>query len=251
MFRQLAEEAERPAYLFNFFRNLYRREMVNALAERIQLARQARQARLLELEQLPAQAQPARLDVPELDRLDELSDNALLNGGTDLIEIRLALRQSLAEPLNFPETSQGMLYRQEAMISARVASNVERAVLRLDDTATERRAWVARQPSWQRYLAQRFASRFAALDARWYQGMQYLDYCLDAESEAVTSLDRAVLQTLTEVLPAPPLDATGQLHRMDLGSQAYDQASRHLNAGRDQQREALFETLTRAQDPNN
>jgi len=251
VFRQLAEEAERPAYLFNFFRNLYRREMVNALAERIQLARQARQARLLELERLPAQAQPARLDVPELDRLDELSDNALLTGGTDLIEIRLALRQSLAEPLNFPETSQGMLYRQEAMISGRVASNVESAVLRLDDTATERRAWVARQPSWQRYLAQRFASRFAALDARWYQGMQYLDYCLDAESEAVSSLDRAVLQSLTEILPAPPLDATGQLHRMDLGSQAYDQASRRLNAGRDQQREALFETLTHAQDPNN
>ncbi|WP_043196719.1 NEL-type E3 ubiquitin ligase domain-containing protein [Pseudomonas putida] len=251
VFRQLAEEAERPAYLFNFFRTLYRRDMVNALAERIQLARMARQARLLELERLPAQAQPARLDVPALDRLDDLSDNALLTGGVDLIEIRLALRQALAEPLEFPETSQGMLYRHEAMISARVASNVERAVLRLDDTAAERRAWVARQPSWQRYLAQRFASRFAALDERWYQGMQYLDYCLDAESEAVTSLNRTVLQTLTEVLPAPPLDASGQLHRMDLGSQAYDQASRRLNAGRDQQREALFETLTRAQDPNN
>jgi hypothetical protein len=37
---------------------------------------------------------------------------------------------------------------------------------------------------------------------------------------------------------------------MDLGSQAYDLASRRLNAGRDQQREALFETLTHAQDPN-
>lgn len=250
VFRQVAEEAERPAYLFTFFRNLYRREMVNALAERIQLARLARQARLLELERLPAQAQPARLDVPELDPLDELSDDALLTGGTDLIEIRLALRQSLAEPLNFPETSQGMLYRQEAMISARVASNVERAVLQLDDTVAERRAWVARQPSWQRYLAQRFASRFAALDERWYHGMQYLDYCLDGESEAVTLLDGAVLQTLTEVLPAPPLDVNGQLHRMDLGSQAYDLASRRLNAGRDQQREELFETLTHAQDPN-
>ena len=251
VFRQLAEEAERPAYLFNYFRHLYRREMVNALAERIQLARQARQARLHALERLPAQARPARLDVPALDRLDELSDDALLTGGTDLIEIRLALRQSLAEPLGFPETSQGMLYRHEAMISARVERNVERAVLRLDDTAVERRAWVARQPSWQRYLAQRFASRFTALDERWYQGMQYLDYCLDAESEAVTSLDGAVLQALAEALPAPPLDANGQLHRMDLGSQAYDVASRRLNAGRDQQREALFETLTRAQDPNN
>ncbi|ENB9662637.1 MULTISPECIES: dermonecrotic toxin domain-containing protein [Pseudomonas] len=250
VFSQLAQEAERPAYLFNFFRTLYRREMVNALGERIQLARLARQARLLELERLPAQAQPARIDVPALDSLDELSDNALLTGGTDLIEIRLALRQSLAVPLDFPETSQGMLYRREAMISTRVESNVEHAVRQFDQTATERRAWVARQPSWQRYLAQHFASQFATLDERWYQGMQYLDYCLDAENEAVTSLDGTVLQAIGEALPAPALDGSGQLQRMDLGSQAYDLASRRLNAGREQQREALFETLTRLQDPN-
>ena len=135
------------------------------------------------------------------------------------------------------------------MISARVQNNVERAVLRLDSTATERRSWIARQPSWQRYLAQRFASRFATLDERWYQGMLYLDYCLDAENAVITSLDDPVLQALTEVLPEPPLDERGQLQRMELGSQAYDQASRRLNTGRDQQREALFETLTRALDP--
>lgn len=250
VFRRLTEEAERPAYLFNFFRSLYRREMVNALGERIQLARLARQARLLELDQLPAQTQPERLDVPALDSLDQLPDNALLRGGVDLIEIRLALRQSLAPSLEFPETSRGMLYRHEAMISSRVEANVEDAVRLLDETPAERRGWIARQPSWQRYLAQRFASRFTALDERWYQGMQYLDYCLDAENEAVTSLDDAVLQAMTEVLPTPALDENGQLQRMDLSSKAYDQASRRLNAGRDQQREALFETLTRAQDPN-
>lgn len=249
VFRQLTEDAERPTALFNFFRSLYRREMVNAIGEQLQLARLARQARLQELERLPAQAQPQRLDVPALDGLDDVEDGALLNGGVDLIEIRLALRQSLARSLNFPETSQGMLYRHEAMISARVQNNVERAVLRLDSTATERRSWIARQPSWQRYLAQRFASRFATLDERWYQGMQYLDYCLDAENAVITSLDDPVLQALTEVLPEPPLDERGQLQRMELGSQAYDQASRRLNTGRDQQREALFETLTRALDP--
>lgn len=136
------------------------------------------------------------------------------------------------------------------MISTRVESNVKHAVRQFDQTATERRAWVARQPSWQRYLAQHFASQFATLDERWYQGMQYLDYCLDAENEAVTSLDGTVLQAIGEALPAPALDGSGQLQRMDLGSQAYDLASRRLNAGREQQREALFETLTRLQDPN-
>lgn len=249
-FRELAEEADRPAYLFNFFRKLYRREMVNALGERIQLARLARQARLLELERLPPEAQPTDLAVPALDELDRLTDDDLLQGGTDLIEIRLALRQLLALGLDFPETSQGMLYRTEAMISGRVASNVEHAVLALDETAAGRRDWIARQPSWQRYLSQHFTERFMALDERWYQGIQYLDYCLDAENEALTSLDQAVLQAITDVMPEAPLDDAGQLRRMDLESAAYDQASRRLNAGRDQDRQALFEQLTRAQDWN-
>ncbi|WP_369680620.1 hypothetical protein [Pseudomonas plecoglossicida] len=143
-----------------------------------------------------------------------------------------------------------MLYRTEAMISGRVASNVEHAVLALDETAAGRRDWIARQPSWQRYLSQHFTERFMALDERWYQGIQYLDYCLDAENEALTSLDQAVLQAITDVMPEAPLDDAGQLRRMDLESAAYDQASRRLNAGRDQDRQALFEQLTRAQDWN-
>jgi hypothetical protein len=250
VFNALREEAERPAYLFNFYRRLYRREMTNALGERIQLARVARLARLRELERLPAEAQPENLAVPPLDSLDALDDEILLERGTDLIEIRLALRQDLAALLDFPEPSQGMLYRAEAMISAQVASNVERAVVVLDQTAAERRGWVARQPTWQRYLIQRFASRFGAVDERWYQGMQYLDYCLDPDNEAVTSLADVVLQAITEVLPAAPLDEGGQLRRMALQDQAYDQASRRLDAGRDQERQALFEQLTREQDMN-
>ncbi|MFJ4430953.1 NEL-type E3 ubiquitin ligase domain-containing protein [Pseudomonas sp. NPDC089395] len=174
----------------------------------------------------------------------------LLERGTDLIEIRLALRQDLAALLDFPEPSQDMLYRAEAMISAQVASNVERAVVVLDQTAAERRGWVARQPTWQRYLIQRFARRFGTVDERWYQGMQYLDYCLDPDNEAVTSLAQVVLQAITEVLPTAPLDEGGQLRRMALQDHAYDQASRRLNAGRDQERQALFEQLTREQDMN-
>nr|WP_314617532.1 DUF6543 domain-containing protein [uncultured Pseudomonas sp.] len=250
-FRELAQEADRPYYLFNFFRRLYRREMVNALAEQIQLARLARQARLLELERLPPEAPLDDLALPALDELDGLADDRLLLGGTDLIEIRLALRQSLAYVLDFPETRQGMLYRAETMVSEYVVRNVEYAVLALDQAAAQRRAWVARLPIWQRYLSQHFAEQFAAFDERWYQGLQYLDYCLDAENEAVASLDQAVLQAITDVMPQPPLDEAGQLRRMDLDSQAYDQASRRLNAGRDLARQALLEQLTGEQDPNN
>lgn len=250
-FRTMTEEAERPAFLFNFFRGLYRREMVNALGERIQLARLARQARLLELERLPAETQPESLALPALDSLDILDDESLQLGGTDLIEIRLALRQSLALPLEYPETSQGMLYRNAAMISPRVAINVEQAVLALDQTAAERRAWIARQPSWQRYLARHFADLFTALDEHWYQGMQYLDYCLDPENEAVLSLDDTVLKAITEELPEAPLGEGGQLRWMRLNSVTYDHASKALNAGRDQAQQALFEQLTREQDQNN
>ncbi|RWU19123.1 hypothetical protein DM813_22665 [Pseudomonas alkylphenolica] len=250
-FQTMSEEAERPAFLFNFFRGLYRREMVNALGERIQLARLARQARLLELERLPAETQPESLALPALDSLDILDDERLQRGGTDLIEIRLALRQLLAVPLEYPEASQGMLYRDAAMISSRVANNVEQAVLALDQTAAERRAWVARQSSWQRYLTQHFASQFKALDERWYQGMEYLDYCLNPESEAVDSLDDAVLRVIREVLPDVPQGEGGRVGRMELSDGAYDRAVRALNTGRDQARQALFEKLTGEQDYNN
>ncbi|WEK29071.1 MAG: NEL-type E3 ubiquitin ligase domain-containing protein [Candidatus Pseudomonas phytovorans] len=250
-FTVMAEETDRPYYLFNYFRRLYRREMVNAMGERIQLARLARQAGLLELERLPAVAQPETLALPALDSLDELADPALLQGGVDLIEIRLALRQALSRQLEFPENSRGMLYRAEAMISVDVEENVLAAVRLLDDTASERRAWIARQPIWQRYLTQHFSERFARLDAQWYRGLEYLDYCLEPESEAVASLDDAVLQAMREALPGMQLGVNGQLRRVELSSQLYDQASRRLEAGRELQRQALFEELTNAQDYNN
>ncbi|MFJ4064341.1 dermonecrotic toxin domain-containing protein [Pseudomonas sp. NPDC089996] len=249
-FKVLAEEAPRPYFLFNYFRKLYRREMVNALGERIQLARLARQAPLTR-ERLAVDNQHDTQPLPALDLLDDLDDEALLRGGTDLIEIRLALRQSLYRYLEFPEASEGMLYRDLAMISSNVESNVEQAVRMLDDTAAERRGWIARQPIWQRYLMQRFGNRFETLDERWYLGLQYLDYCLDAESEAVTSLDDAVFQALREALPGASLGANGTLQRVDLSSALYQQASRQLQSGRDLQREALFEQLTGEQDRNN
>jgi hypothetical protein len=80
--------------------------------------------------------------------------------------------------------------------------------------------------------------------------LQYLDHCLDPENEAVTSLDPAVLAAISEQLPDSPQDANGQLRRVELNSQLYDQASRQLNAGRELQREALFTSLTAEQDRN-
>ncbi|MGE8062805.1 dermonecrotic toxin domain-containing protein [Pseudomonas sp. NPDC089547] len=250
-FRALAVEADRPYYLFNYFRQLYRREMVNAMAERIQLARLARQAGLLELERMPAEAQPENLALPDLDSLDQLADDALLQGGVDLIEIRLALRQALSPLLVFPEPSQGMLYRREAMVSPRVEQNVLRAVRLLDGTAAERRSWVARQPIWQRYLTQRFSERFARLDEQWYRGLEYLDYCLDPESEAVTSLDDAVLQAIREALPGAQLGINGELRRVELNSRRYKETWDAMEAARERQHQALFDQLTSEQDYNN
>ncbi|MFJ4346297.1 dermonecrotic toxin domain-containing protein [Pseudomonas sp. NPDC089401] len=248
-FDTIALEADRPFYLFGYFRRLYRREMVNALGERIQLARLARQHRLLELERLQAETRPGPAELPPLDSLDDLADDLLLHRGTDLIEIRLALRQALHRHLEFPETSEGMLYHDEAMISTQVEERVREAVLALDAKASERRAWVARQPIWQRYLAAHFHERFARLDERWYRGLEYLDYCLDPENEAVTSVDDAVFKAIGERVP--DAGTAGQLRRVELNSQRSRELFDHLMACREQQRQALFEAITAEQDFNN
>lgn len=250
-YAELANTDNPAPGLFNFYRRLYRREMVNELAARIQLARRARQERLLQQEREPvadAQEAPA---LPPLDPLDDITDEQLLQGGVDLIEIRLALRQALAPPLDYPEPSQGMLYRQEARVNASVEFNVEQAVESLDNSATAHQEWIAAQPSWQRMLQERFADEFAALDERWYQGIQYLDYCLEPSSEAVTSLDGVVLQAISEAIPGHSLSEAGQLRRVELDSQQFDTISRSLSAGRERQRLALIARLTQALDASN
>ncbi|MGN8249364.1 dermonecrotic toxin domain-containing protein [Pseudomonas sp. SMV7] len=246
-----SSQADIPGpYLFQFYLRLLRREQVNRLAARIQAARFQRQRALLALEHLPGDSRPAVPQLPDLDPLDDITDAELLEGGLDDIEIRLALRQSLAGQLEFPEPSQDMLYRRDAYISDVVVENVAEEVEAFADAPGTRRAWIGAQPGWQRFLRRRYAARFDALNARWYQGMEYLQYCLDADSDAVTTLAPSVREALNEVLPEAVPDAAGRLPRLKLGSQTYTTALARLSSGRQAEEDALYQRLTDQQDPN-
>ncbi|WP_313294912.1 NEL-type E3 ubiquitin ligase domain-containing protein [Pseudomonas sp.] len=244
-----SSNAEIPtADLFGFYRRLFRREQVNVLAARIHAARLARQAAFLTWLGEAPELRTQFPQLPALDELDDISLTELEQGGVDDIEIRLALRQATAPTLDFPEPSQDMLYRESAHISSITSFNVEQAVLELDGDSRARQAWIAAQPSWRRLLRQRFALHFGALDRRWYQGMEYLDYCLDPEAEPVTELDGRVREHLAEALPAPLQDGAGRLQRMALNSQQYQAALDRLMSERQAELEALYTRLTRQQD---
>ena len=239
--------AELPGpYLFNFYRRLFRRDQVNALAARIHAARLERQSALLER----ASGGTGSAALPPIDELDDISDAQLLEGGVDDIEIRLALRQSLAEILQFPEPSQDMLYRETAQVSQTVEFNVEQAVSAMDADAPARRRWIAAQPAWQRFLRARHAERFSAVDEQWYAALAYLDHCLDEDNEPVQRLDEAVLGALGDALEASPSDAEGRLRRIPLTDQAYRLAVERVSASRQAALQALLEQLTAEQDPN-
>ena len=246
-YRESSQDEIAGPYLFQFYRQLFRREQVNTLAARIHAARLARQAGLQARQGLPAVSTEP---LPALDELDDISDAELLEGGLDDIETRLALRQELAPLLDFPEPSQDMLYRQSAHVTPTMEDNVETAVTALDDVPANRRAWIGAQPSWRRFLRRRFSQRFAALDERWYQGIDYLEYCLDADNEAVTALDVSVREVLNEVLPDAVPDAAGVLPRLELGSQQYNDALARLGFRRQAAEDALYQQLTALQDPN-
>ncbi|WP_449432755.1 dermonecrotic toxin domain-containing protein [Pseudomonas putida] len=245
-------EAEVPGpYLFRRYQRLFRREQVNVLAARIHAARLARRTAFVAWLDLPAETRLPFPELPALDELDDISLDALEQGGVDDIEIRLALRQALAALLDFPEPSQDMLYRESAHINETTKYNVEQAVLALDEDAAARRAWIAGQPSWRLFIRQRFSSRFAALDERWYRGLEYLDYCLNPANEPIVRLDDRVRETLSEELGDMPVDDSGQLSRVELNSQQYADATNRLASERQAGEEALYTRLTAEQDPNN
>lgn len=233
-------------YLFNFYRRLFRRDQVNALAARLHAARFERQAVLI----ARAQGQASDGPLPPLDTLDDISDDRLLGGGVDDIEIRLALRQALAEPLEFPEPSQDMLYRDTAQVSLTTQYNVEEAVRALDADAQARRRWIAAQPAWQRFLRRREAAQFDAVDARWHDGLDYLASCLDTDSPLVDRLDASVVSVLSDVLASSPLDEAGRPRRLALNEQMYRQAVGRISAARQAAVDALVARLTAEQDPN-
>ncbi|MGE8168675.1 NEL-type E3 ubiquitin ligase domain-containing protein [Pseudomonas putida] len=249
-FDESADGEIRGPHLFNFYRRLFRREQVNVLASRIYTARAARQAAHRAWLEMQTDRQPNMPDLPPLDDLDDLSLEQLEQSMVDEIEIRLALRQALAQELEFPEPSQDMLYRQTAQISAQVEDNVGEAVRLIDEGARARRRWIARQPSWMRFLEQRFADSFETVKGEWSDAQEYLDHCADPSSEPPAGLAPAVVGELTTALSASPLDDQGRLRRIALNSERYDQASRAVAGAREAALDALYLRLTAEQDPN-
>jgi len=239
-YRAVGEANDSVKPLFDLYRQLYRREKVNELADRISFNRGERKKALLEDvmdEDLPAYDE---LDVPAA-----YPDEDLITGLVDDIEIRLALRQSLASRLDFPEPSSEMLYREIARINPQIIDNVEAAVRVLDADTAARQQWMAEQPVWRKYLQDRNASQFKAIVDFWRPGTDYLFYCLDAENDPVEHLDNSITRALTQAMPASPLDENGVLRRVPLEEVAFDFAMRALDRERQEVEAGLLLSLTR------
>jgi hypothetical protein len=230
----------RPGELLALYRKLFRRDQVNQLADRISVRRSLRKQALQNHEFDEA--------LPPHDVLDDpaaFPDGELQNGLVDDIELRLALRQSLAEPLGFPEPSHGMRYRDTAQVNQVIIDRVEAAVLALDADTNARLQWLIEQPGWVSYLKREYAAQFTLLTDFWRQGHDYLFYCLDETQEAVTRLDSSVIRALIEALPASPVDEQGNLHRVPLNDGQFDRAMRALTAEQQAVEAGLLASLTR------
>lgn len=241
----LAHEAanragNRPADLLALYRQLYRRHQVNRLADRISWKRGMRKKAL--------QDEVFDEDLPSYDELDEPSafpDRELRRELVDDIEVRLALRQSLAAALDFPEPSRGMLYRDTARINQAIIDKVKAAVLAHDADVTAREHWLNEQPAWVGYLKREHAAQFTLITDFWRPGLDYLLYCLDETADPVTSLDNAVLHALAGILPASPLDEQGILRRVAINEQQYRQGMDALTAERQKVENGLLTSLAR------
>ncbi|MGC7841240.1 NEL-type E3 ubiquitin ligase domain-containing protein [Pseudomonas wayambapalatensis] len=232
-------------------RQRYRRELVNNLADRIALARTLRKVGLQRRLENSAE------DIPALDQLDDpdaIPDDVLIDGLVDDIEIRLALRQALAEDLDYPEPSENMLYRPTAHLSYKVEANVSKEVTRLDTDPAGPRQWIVEQPTWQLSLRRAHASQFEAVTEFWRPGLDYLQYCRDfasqvngetVELEPVTSLSTSVRKALEKAIAQELPSSNGKLQPLLLTD---EQDVAAFNALRDEQtsvERGLFESLTR------
>lgn len=225
-------------------RQVYRREQVNAFAQRIAWHRSVRRDALV-----AAQYTGDESHLPPLDVLDDVSavpDRMLVDMLVDEIEIRLALRQVLAEELDYPEPSSEMLYPHLAYINARIIQNVTSEVRRLDQDAVARRQWLVDQPQWQRTLRTQHAEQFEALTDFWRTGLDYLDYSQDEHAEPVTQLPPSVRTLLEDVLGESLLDAAGNLRRVGISEGQYLEAVQRIGLQREDTERGLLDSLTRA-----
>nr|WP_110635530.1 NEL-type E3 ubiquitin ligase domain-containing protein [Pseudomonas sp. CC120222-01a] len=226
--------------LLDLYRQLYRREKVNELADRISIKRTLRKQAL--------QNDVMDDELPAYDALDypaAFPDVDLETGLVDDIEVRLALRQSLAQRLDFPEPSRGMLYRNVARINQQIVDNVGSAVLALDADTAARQQWMASQPVWVDFLKAKHASQFEDVTDFWRPGIDYLFYCWDADYEPVTQLKNAITRTLSAAMPESPLDENGLLRRVPLDQGAFDKAMGALTHEQQEVETELLLSLTR------
>jgi len=116
--------------MFKVMRQLYARESVNACARAIHEGRQASRS---QLEQLLAQEPHADISVqplPLLDPLDDIAPDLVLRDDADLEEIRLSLREELADILDFPEPGPAQWFGAAPPLSGITFFNVEQHVLK-------------------------------------------------------------------------------------------------------------------------
>ena len=234
-----AHDTAKP--LLDLYRKLYRRGKVNELADRISLQRSLRKRALQDhAGQLP--------DRHVLDVAAAFPDADLATGLVDDIEVRLALRQSLSEDLDFPEPSSDMLYRDAARINQQIIDNVRDAVVELDADTAARQQWISEQPVWVDYLKRQYASQFEAITDFWRPGLDYLFYCLDESQEPITHLDNAIIGALAPQMPTSALDENGTLRRVPLNEEAYVKATNALTQAQQEVEAGLLLSLTRQAD---
>ncbi|MDO7902212.1 NEL-type E3 ubiquitin ligase domain-containing protein [Pseudomonas sp. K1(2024)] len=237
---QLANDPTPLHSKWQALRKVYRRSLVNRLADRIALARTLRKAAL--------QAVEAHASIPSLDPLDDpeaVPDTWLRHGLVDDIEIRLALRQSLAVILDYPEPEAGMLYESTANLTPTVRNKVVKEVRRLEESSNLRRAWLLEQPTWRYSVRRAHEQAFSTSTDFWQPGMDYLDSCVDALAPRVDHLSASVKACLEQALGLVLPQAEGRLSPVSLTDAQYTQAANALLAEQQRVELGLFDSFTR------
>lgn len=223
--------------LFTLFTRLFRRSEVNRLADRITLRRVMRITALQE-----------GTAVPALDPLDAISDAELLKPPLiDDIEIRLKLRLNLAKPLDYPESSAGMLFGRLAKVSRKVIDNVRDEVRAHEGDSAAREDWLVVQTSWRYYLKQHYKGRFDALNEVWGAGSVYLYECNEIPPLTITTLDKQVIDTLRPSLGDRIVNEQGVMQKVEMNTDDYTAALRALEKEQARATEQLIKDLTHAE----
>ena len=233
--QQALDPLQRTAAVVGLYKQLYRRDLVNSLAQRIGLARDLRR------NGIRAGTRP----LPAFDPLDNLTDLGLEHE-SDPVEIRLRLRQELAARLDFPEPSSGMLFAHRADVDLRIIKNVEREVLRLSKEVEARQQWMVLQHGWKRYLRKFHGQRFEALEQKWREAADYLLSCLYDWHEFDGPLAPDVRSAVQQILPDAPVDGQGHLQRLPLSEGRYFMAERQLKEVSTAAEHGLILELTRS-----